>query len=237
MLGIIIMSFCAVLVCTLFLNYNMDLKEIEPLVEAGAMQMMYDALVMMGKVVCGVSGGCLLLTSMVMLIFYIKQYIDTHGKELGILKALGYSNFKIARGFWIFGASVFAGCGLGFAAAWIIMPKFYEVQGEDKLLPEVTMHMHLELACMLILLPAVFFAVLAIACAYLKLKMPVLELLRGKSGVKVRKTKKDVDVSFVEEVSKSTLRQKKSLVFFMAFAAFCYSAMVQMSCRDRKSVV
>ena len=56
----------------------------------------YNAQVSTAKVVCLVSGGCLLLTAIVMLLFYIKHYIDTHKKELGILKALGYSNIKIA---------------------------------------------------------------------------------------------------------------------------------------------
>lgn len=50
----------------------------------------YNAQVSTAKVVCLVSGGCLLITSVVMLIFYSKHYIDSHKKELGILKALGY---------------------------------------------------------------------------------------------------------------------------------------------------
>lgn len=214
---------------TLFLNYNMDLKEIEGLVEAGAMQVLYDAMIMTGKVVSGVSGGCLLLTSVVMLVFYIKQYIDTHGRELGILKALGYSNLEIAKSFWVFGGSVFMGCTIGFAASWAIMPVFYKVQNEDKLLPDVTIHLHPELICMLIVLPTILFAILSIGYAYLRLKKPVLELLRGKTGAKIRKAKKNEDLPFVDELKKSTVRQKKSLVFFMAFAAFCYSAMMQMS--------
>ena len=64
---------------------------------------MYNAQVLMGKVIAVVSGGCLIATSVVMLLFYVKNYIGTHGKELGILKALGYSNIKIARHFWAFG--------------------------------------------------------------------------------------------------------------------------------------
>ena len=97
LVGISIMACCAVFVCTLFMNYNMDLVSIEEQMTSPQMMIMYDALVSMGKVVSGVSGGCLLITSGIMLVFYIKNYIDTHKKELGILKALGYSNFKIAR--------------------------------------------------------------------------------------------------------------------------------------------
>ena len=229
MIGIIIISFCAVFVCTLFLNYNLDLKEIEDLIEAGTMQMFYDATRMTGKVVCGVSGGCLLATSVIMLVFYVKRYIDSHGKELGILKALGYSNFKISMGFWKFGLSVFAGTALGFLGSWCIMPSFYEVQNQEQLLPEITLHIHLQLICFLIILPTLFFFLVAIGFAYVKVRKPVLQLLKGAVGTKIRKDKRETDAPFIKELQKSTLRQKKSLIFFMAFAAFCYSDMMQMS--------
>ncbi|MFQ6968828.1 MAG: FtsX-like permease family protein [Subdoligranulum sp.] len=52
-----------------------------------------------------------------MLLFYIKHYIDTHKKELGILKALGYSNIKIAKSFWVFGISIFIGTVTGYAGS------------------------------------------------------------------------------------------------------------------------
>lgn len=77
-----------------------------------------------------------------MLLFYIKHYIDTHKKELGILKALGYSNIKIAKSFWVFGISIFIGTVTGYAGAFLIMPWFYALQNEDKMLPEITINFH-----------------------------------------------------------------------------------------------
>ena len=67
MAGILIVSFCAVFVCTLFLNYNLDLAGIKGEITAPASQAVYDALVMSGKVISGVAGGCLLLTTVVLL--------------------------------------------------------------------------------------------------------------------------------------------------------------------------
>lgn len=55
------------------------------------------------------SGGSLFLTTVVLLCFYIGHYVDTHKKQLGILKALGYSRIAIAKGFAVFGLSVFVG--------------------------------------------------------------------------------------------------------------------------------
>lgn len=140
--GISIIACCAVFVCTLFLNYNIDLVSIENEITTEAGILMYNAQVSMGKVTATVTGGCLVATSIVMLLFYVKNYIDTHGKELGILKALGYSNIKIAKHFWVFGLSVFVGCILGFIVAFLYLPTFYEIQNAEELFPELTPQFH-----------------------------------------------------------------------------------------------
>ncbi|MDE7400238.1 MAG: ABC transporter permease [Oscillospiraceae bacterium] len=229
LIGIIIISICAVFVCTLFLNYNIDLQSIENKILSVETKALFDALVMSGTVVSAVSGGCLLITAVVMLCFYIKHYIDSHRKELGILKALGYSNLRISSGFWVFGLSVFFGSAVGFAGAHCLMPKFYSVQNEDKLLPEFEPGFHLELFLSLVILPTVIFALMSVVYSLLKMKTPVLELLRGKSVSKIKAVKDGKDLPFLKDIKRATVRGRKSLVFFIAFAAFCYSAMVQMS--------
>lgn len=69
MIGIIIVSFCAVFVCTLFLNYNLDLAGIKDQMAMEPLQSFYDA--------------------------------------------------------------------LGFICAYLLMPKFYEMQNEKGLLPDI----------------------------------------------------------------------------------------------------
>jgi len=226
--GIIIISACAVFVCTLFLNYNIDLRGIEPQITEQT-RALFDAIATTGKVVSAVSGGCLLMTSAVMLMFYIKHYIDSHRKQLGILKALGYSNFRISRGFGIFGLSVLVGTAIGFTGAFCLMPKFYAVQNEDGLFPDFAPGFHLELFAALVILPTAAFALLSIFYAFLKMKTPVLDLLKGKSDPKIRPVKGGDDLPFLKDMKRATVRGRKSLVFFIGFAAFCYSAMVQMS--------
>ena len=233
LLGIFIMSCCAVTVCALFLNYNMDLAELEPQISDDIVRVFYDAQVMTGKVVIAVCGGCLLVTTVILLFFYIRNYIDTHKKELGILKALGYSNFKIAGSFWVFGLSVFVGTAVGYGIALTLMPGFYRVQNKEKILPEFSMHFHLLPAMCLTVLPAALFALLSVLYSYRKLGMPVLELLREKTAVKVRKKKEGKtapkELPFLRELQRSTLGASPALVFFIGFAAFCYSSMMQMS--------
>lgn len=228
LVGMIIISACAVFVCALFLNYNLDLQSIEGDISAQT-RPLFDALVMTGKVISAVSGGCLLMTSVVMLCFYIKHYIDSHRQELGILKALGYSNFRIARGFWVFGLSVFVGTAAGFSGAHCLMPKFYSVQNEDGLLPSFEPQFHTELLLFLVILPTAAFAVMSVGYSLIKLRTPVLELLKGKCVTNIKPVKGGEKPTFLREMKSVTVRSRKSLVFFIGFAAFCYSAMVQMS--------
>lgn len=243
LIGISIMSCCAVLVCTMFLNFHTDIVGIKDDITSEQAMAFYDAQVSTSKVVCAVSSGCLLITSVIMLIFYIKHYIDTHKKELGILKALGYSNVRIAKNFYVFGLSVFIGAALGFGGAFLLMPTFYELQNEDKILPEIMVNFHPELLAFLVILPMVVFAILSVCFAAHALKKPTLALLKDSVHIsaKVHKTKpeKDTNGSFIGDLKKTTLKSRKSLVFFMVFASFCFSAMTQMSAamRDLSSVM
>lgn len=193
----------------------------------------YHAQISTAKVVCLVTGGCLLLTSVVMLFFYIKHYIDTHKKELGILKALGYSNLKIAKGFWVFGISTLFGTALGYAGAFLIMPWFYALQNEDKMLPEIAVRFHPGVFLSFVALPAVCFSMLSVCYAWYKLKKPVLLLLKDNlqaaSKIPKQRIERDKEGSFIEDLKRNTLKSKKTLVFFIIFASFCFSAMTQMS--------
>lgn len=233
LMGILIIACCAVLVCTMFLNYNMDLVGSEGEIASEQVMNFYKAQVSTAKVVSAVSGGCLLVTSAVMLLFYIKHYIDTHKRELGILKALGYSNWKIARRFWVFGINVLGGTVLGVVGAFLIMPSFYGVQNKDKILPDISIHFHPVLLVYLVIVPTAAFALLAIGYSWYKLKMPVITLLKDnmyeRSKVKKYREDKNNDRLFLDDLKKTTLKGKKALVFFVIFASLCFSSMTQMS--------
>lgn len=233
LIGISIIACCAVLVCTMFLNFYLDIQSIESEITSEASMIFYNAQVSTAKVVCFVSGGCLLITSVVMLMFYVKHYIDTHKKELGILKALGYSNRKVAKNFWVFGISALMGTAVGFGGAFLIMPWFYALQNEDKMLPETAIHFHPTVFLSFVILPTVGFSLLAIGYAWCKLKKPVLSLLTNdwRSFAKGKKQKEDQhsEDPFVVDLKRNTLKSRKVLVFFIIFASFCFSAMTQMS--------
>ena len=70
-IGISVISCCAVLVCTMFFNFYLDIAAIENEIVSDEIMLFYNAQVSTSKVVCFVSGGCLLVTSVIMLVFLL----------------------------------------------------------------------------------------------------------------------------------------------------------------------
>jgi len=233
LLGIIIMCACATLVCTLFLNSNMDLARIKDQITDPEIMFLYDMTVSSSNMTSAVTGGALGITTVFMLFFYIKHYIDTHKSDLGILKALGYSNLKIAKNFWVFGLSVLVGAAAGFCLSFLFMPMFYREMRTDGLLPDVPMQFNPVLILYLVVLPGLVFSLLAILYSYRKLKRPALELIRGKAEIKIRKikdnAKTDKQTPFLKDLRQNIVKSRFSLVFIIGFAAYCYAATVVMS--------
>ncbi len=228
--GLSIVSCCAVLVCTMFVNYQQDLMGIADKITTETAQMLYQAQISMGKVICFISGCCLLSTSMVLMLFYVKHYIDMHQSVLGMYKAMGYSSFAIAKHFWIFGVSVCIGCIAGWSLAYGICPLFYQAQNADGIFPQIEVTFHPSLILFLIILPSLFFICVAIGYGYFKLQAPVLDLLKERKELHRRKRHpKKEKPSFLQGLRQSILWEKKVLVFLMTFSAFCFSSMTQMA--------
>ena len=110
--------------------------------------------------------------------FYIKQFVDDHKEQLGILKALGYSNGQLAKRFWAFGLSFGVGALLGYFASFLMMGHFYDFRNDKGILPDITIHFHWQLLVALVMLPTTFFMVLAIGYARRQLQTPALRLLK-----------------------------------------------------------
>lgn len=229
--GISVITCCAVLVCTMFLNFYLDITALNTELLGAEAKVFYQAQVATSKVVCYITGGCLAMTSVVTLLFYVRHYISTHKKELGILKALGYSARKISCHFWVFGLAVFAGAAVGFCGAWAIMTPFYAQQNKDAIFPELSMKFHGELIAYFIILPTVIFALLAIGCAFWGLRADAMRLMKEDFHPKKKEkpSRGKDEMPFLRQMKFIMPTKKKALAFFMTFAAFCFSAMTQMA--------
>ncbi len=98
-------------------------------------------------------------------------------------------------------------------------------------MPEIVITFHPALLFLLVFLPAVVFAAISVFYACLALRRPAYELMRGRERkIKLSKrTKPEKERSFLKETCLKTLFGNKPLAFFVAFACFCFSAMVQMA--------
>ncbi len=231
LVGISIVGFCAVFVCTFFLNYYMDAKASTAPVEA-QFQTLYAAQIATAKLVCFITGGVLCVIAVIMLAFYIKLFIDGNIKRFGLFKAMGYSDKKIALSFWVFGLSVFIGAASGFACGWAAMTFIYKELAIDGL-SELTPTFHVTPIIYLVILPTLVFG--ALACLYAKhaLSKNLLSMLKGAAKSKQVKAYGNAQKPFLSQMRSSVLRCKKSAVFFIAFSCFCFSAMIQMGASMR----
>lgn len=225
-IGISVVCLCAVFVCTFMLNYYLDVAAVGAPSDV-ELYPLYTAQRMTARFTAAISGGVLGAIAIGMLLFYVKLFVDEHAAQLGALVAIGYSGGKLAARFWVFGACVAVGCALGFAGGWIAMPFVYEDMAIEGM--RVTPTFHVELLFALVLAPAVALSALACLFAFLTLRRPVMQLLKGrperiKTGGEVRKPSR----GFLREMCLQTLKSRKSLAFFVAFACFCFAAMVQM---------
>lgn len=236
--GISVVCFCAVFVCTFFLNYYIDARAIDGYV-SGELRVLYDANMTSAKFTCAITGGVLCLIAVVMTVFYIKLFIDGNAKRFGILKAMGYSDNKISLSFWVFGLSTFIGAAIGYGAGHAIMPLIYREMTIDGM-PAIAINYHAELLAVLVFAPTVLFSAFACLYAKLSLRRNVVSMIKGgKASAKSKRRPSDKQRPFLVEMCLSTLAGKKSVVFFVTFACFCYSAMLQMglTMSDLSSVI
>ncbi|MBP2619779.1 FtsX-like permease family protein [Streptococcus panodentis] len=231
LLVVAVISFCAVLVSTLFANFYLDIQQLEVRELSAPALAYYDAQLLLAKFVSLISGGVLSLLALLMLFFYIKQFIDSHKEELGILKAFGYQNIQLAKHFWIFSFSVFIGSLLGFAASFVWMQDFYELRNQKSILPNIDIHFHGELFLGFVLLPTILFAIVAIGYAAVQLNRPSLYLLKRieDSGAQPKRHRLQKERPFLKELSHANFYHRKMLIFFVLFSAFSFAAMMQLS--------
>lgn len=227
LVGISVVCFCAVFVCTFMLNFYLDVIPLRNEVPEEFLPL-YKAQLATAQFTSAITGGVLGLTALAMLLFYLRIFIENKAKQLGVLKALGYSRGAIAARFWVFGLSVFTGCAAGHALGWAFMRLIYDgltIEGMDKILPAF----HVGLLFALVFAPTALFSAIACAYPYFLLRRPAAELLRGaekQPKAKARSDKKERPFLWVSCVS--ALSSKKLLAFFFAFSCFCFAAMTQM---------
>ncbi len=229
--GIILLSLCTVFVCTLFLNINIDMRAIKDLILTTEGVQIYNAKMIMYNTIIAACGGVVGLIIVLVLFFTIVNYIDDNSKNLGILKALGYSRKKLALMFYKYGLCILFGSIIGFIIAFCFMPVVYN-GFNDPALPNVNIHFNFLTLLFTVIIPYMIFTIIGIVIAFWKLKKTPLELIKNikkekKQTYKERKNKEYA--SFIIEVKYNSIKRSKMPLLFTLIGAFCFSAQIQMS--------
>ena len=230
-IAVVIVSYCAVFITTLFSNLYLDLKGLDITGFNIMQKKFYDAQLIVSKFVVIITGTVLSISAAVMLMFYIKQFIDDSKHKIGILKAQGYSNNFIASKFFVFGFLVFLGSLLGYGCSHLFMPKFYESRNTDNILSELTINFHPQLLLIMVILPSLLFLVISIVYVLFNLNVPTINLLKqiNSTNKKIRKRRFRQYKNFFKELRATVLFSNKTLLFFVIFAALSFSSMIQMA--------
>ena len=73
--GVTVVCFCAAFVCTFFLNFYLDVLPLRGGVSPELLPL-YEAQIATAQFCCAITGGVLALIAAVMLLFYVKLYVD-----------------------------------------------------------------------------------------------------------------------------------------------------------------
>lgn len=233
--GIAAVIACAAFVSTFFWNYYLDAVDLKDTLQGDTLTL-YNAQLLSAQLTNLIALLGLGLIAVAIAVFYVGLYVENHASSFGILKALGYSDGRIARDFWVFGLSGLVGGAVGHGAGYAFAPLVYEMMAKD--LFTVPMHYHFEITLCWVLVPAIVMAGVSILCAFLKLRTPVHLLLKGKAEKVGKRKPASSDCPFLRDMTWAMPASHKLLTFFVAIASWCYGSMLQMgwSMKDLSSV-
>jgi predicted lysophospholipase L1 biosynthesis ABC-type transport system permease subunit len=230
-----LLTFGAVFICSIFFNYSFDLKAIGHLIDTPQAQAVYDAQIMQSNVTMASAGGMLGAVTMLVLLFSIGHFIQESGAELGVLKALGYSDSRLSLSFAKFGLSILIASALAYGAAAIFAQSFYNAMDGEGILPElVKFRFRWQTPLAFVVAPAILFSAVSVLYAKLSLRKKPLDLIHGARKTKISKLTAKLqnrasDNNFLRGLRRNMLFSNLVLIFFIGFAAFGFAAQNQMA--------
>ncbi|MCL2234700.1 MAG: hypothetical protein FWC11_02715 [Firmicutes bacterium] len=233
--SLMIITTASVVILTIFVNYIFDMRGIEHLLYNEMQETAFRMQLEMAQMVIYSSATSLAAVSAVVLLFSISQFINESSAELGVLKALGYSENRLALRFAKFGIAVLIGAGLGYLLAFALSPLFYDmIDGGGYLPVRLSFGFNYQTLLIMVVMPTVLFTLLSIFYAKFKLKKRPLELITGAKKTKPSKLNqklqsKNSDRPFIKELRRNMLFSSIALIFFMALSGFGFGAQIQMA--------
>jgi hypothetical protein len=235
LLSIIILSFCAVFICSVFLSLYIDLAAIETLLETPESFIVFEMLITTSKITLASAGGIIGAVILIVLLFSIARFISESSAQLGVMKALGYNENRLAFSFAQFGIAVAIGSAAGYIGSCCLGQVFYNAFDAEKALPvEIVFHFHIIVPVITVVMPSLLSAVAAVLYAKVALKKRPLLLMSGAKNEKISKLTEKLqtaksDRTFITILRSNMLFSNLVLIFFIGFAAFGFSMQTQMA--------
>lgn len=147
---------------------------------------------------------------------------------MGVLKALGYSNFDISKGLVKFAIPTFIGCLLGFLGALAFANLFYDSMNESSPYFDFKFSFHAGIAIGLVLIPPILIGIFSVLVGLYKLKDEPLKMINGTSNTKKVKPASEKS-DYLRQLRNTIIKNHKLLVVFEGFSVVCFSGTIQMA--------
>ncbi len=178
-------------------------------------------------IILGFSVGILSSIVVLMILISISESISKDYKKLGVLKALGYTNFEVCRRylnyFTIVGFSTF----LGYTLGKIIAVPFFKILYSNYSIPYIKTNFF-DNILFLVFIPTLFCSIVALFYSMQKVRKPALSMIVGKnnknSNIMVQILNKySTKADFLKQTRKKLLFSRMIIVFFVAFSGFAFT--------------
>lgn len=229
-IAIIVLAFCAAFMCTNFTNYMFDLNHAKYLFTTPELQAIYYEKMTMSKTITACAGGMLGGVTLIVLTYSISRFIQDNSATIGVLKALGYSEWRCALNFSKFCIAVFVSATLAYLMSYFLYPLFYDPIGNI----ELSFGFHFRTVCFVIILPTLFFIFASVLYARFILRKAPLELINSTKNIKIgwltrKMQSRESNETFMNELKVNIRSNNLLLIFFVGFSALAYSTQVQMA--------
>lgn len=188
--------------------------------------------IMMNTIILSFSLTLLFSIVALLLIMTIVNSINTETAQIGVMKALGCTNWEISCGYFKYFIVILFPCLIGYAIGYLLLPEFSRAMMSDVIFPISSQNINLVIFILLTLCPAIVFSVLAWMVAVCKVKKPALELIRS-GGKKrensiVRNMNKNLKHrTYLKNLRKIIIFAKPFILLFVIFAGFALGVQTQ----------
>lgn len=176
----------------------------------------------------------LFITSFIMIIV-IKKRIDMERKEIGILKALGYNNFKIMLSYLIYPLSIsIIGSLLGYLIGFILHVPLYQINLNNFAIPISSYYFNLKYLFNFMFISVICLGIISILLITLTLNKKIISLFKENDNLKINFILKIIN--FLTNKLPFKYRFKYSLAFKSLFKligvfiiSFCACILITLS--------